>query len=91
MHVGPSTYRLSKDAMPNHKEIRKFAEILSKFTGYKILSEHVPSRIVMLSKLDKPIQIGNAWTQKWNWNSKDSEDDINGEYKQAELGCTEEQ
>jgi tRNA wybutosine-synthesizing protein 1 len=89
MHVGPSTYRLSKDAMPRHREIREFAELLAKYTGYKILSEHVPSRIVLLSKLDRPIQIGNAWTQKWDWRAKDKEDDIHGEYEEAELGCTE--
>ncbi|BAB66323.1 4-demethylwyosine synthase TYW1 [Sulfurisphaera tokodaii] len=89
MHVGPSTYRLSKDAMPRHFEIKEFAKKLAEYTGYKILSEHIPSRIVLLSKLDKPIQIGNAWTDNWNWATKDIEDDINGEYKEAELGCTE--
>lgn len=89
MHVGPSTYRLSKDAMPRHSEIKEFAYKLAEYTGYKILSEHVPSRIVLLSKLNRPIQIGNAWTNDWNWATKDIEDDINGEYKEAELGCTE--
>jgi tRNA wybutosine-synthesizing protein 1 len=82
MHVGPSTYRLTKDAMPRHSEIREFAKLLSSLTGYKILSEHVPSRIV-------PIQIGNAWTENWNWMTKDIEDDIHGEYEQAEKSCTE--
>ncbi|MFP3259473.1 MAG: 4-demethylwyosine synthase TYW1 [Sulfolobus sp.] len=89
MHVGPSTYRLTKDAMPRHSEIREFAKLLSSLTGYKILSEHVPSRIVLLSKLDRPIQIGNAWTKNWNWMTKDIEDDIHGEYEQAEKSCTE--
>lgn len=90
MHVGPSTYRLSKDAMPRHSEIREFSKKLSEYTGYNIISEHVPSRIVLLSKLDKPIQIGKAWNDKWDWRTKDIDDDINGEYKEAELGCTEE-
>ena len=89
MHVGPSTYRLSKDAMPRHYEIREFAKKLAEYTNYKIISEHVPSRIVLLSKLDRPIQIGNAWNDKWDWRTKDFEDDINGEYKEAELGYTE--
>jgi tRNA wybutosine-synthesizing protein 1 len=89
MHVGPSTYRLTKDAMPRHSEIREFAKLLSSLTGYKILSEHVPSRIVLLSKLDRPIQIGNAWTENWNWMTKDIEDDTHGEYEQAEKSCTE--
>jgi tRNA wybutosine-synthesizing protein 1 len=90
MHVGPSTYRLSRDAMPRHSEVREFSKKLEKITGYHILSEHVPSRIVMLSELDKPIQIGNAWNNKWDWSTRDMEDDINGEYKEAEKGCTEE-
>ncbi|WP_278464827.1 4-demethylwyosine synthase TYW1 [Saccharolobus islandicus] len=89
MHVGPSTYRLSRDAMPKHKEIREFAKTLAQYTGYKILSEHVPSRIVLLSKLDKPIKIGNAWNEKWDWSTIDIEDDMSGEYKEAEQGCTE--
>ncbi|MEM0174072.1 MAG: 4-demethylwyosine synthase TYW1 [Sulfolobaceae archaeon] len=89
MHVGPSIYRLTKDAMPRHNEIREFAKILSELTGYKIISEHVPSRIVLLSKLDRPIQIGNAWTSEWNWMTPDLENDMQGEYKEAEMGCTE--
>lgn len=89
MHVGPSTYRLTKDAMPRHSEVREFAKILSNYTGYKLLSEHVPSRIVLLSKLDRPIQIGNAWSEKWDWSTKDVEDDISGEYKEAEQDCSE--
>ncbi|EZQ06794.1 MULTISPECIES: 4-demethylwyosine synthase TYW1 [Acidianus] len=89
MHVGPSTLRLTRDAMPRHTEVKEFANILAKFTGYNIISEHVPSRIVLLSKIDRPIQIGNAWTDRWNWSTKDMDDDINGEYKEAETGCTE--
>ncbi|MBP1357946.1 MAG: 4-demethylwyosine synthase TYW1 [Sulfolobus sp.] len=84
MHVGPSIYRLSKDAMPRHYEIREFAKILGELTGYKILSEYPQSRIALLSKLDRPIQIGNAWSDKWNWSTVEPEDDINWEYKEAE-------
>jgi tRNA wybutosine-synthesizing protein 1 len=75
--------------MPKHKEIKEFAKILANYTGYNILSEHVPSRIVLLSILDRPIKIGNAWNEKWNWATIDMEDDMSGEYKEAELGCTE--
>jgi len=81
MHVGPSIKRLTRDAMPSHNEIREFAETLSELTGYKVLSEHRPSRIVLLSRLDRPIQIGNAWSQTWNWATPDLEDDNSGEYK----------
>ncbi|MEM4095600.1 MAG: 4-demethylwyosine synthase TYW1, partial [Metallosphaera sp.] len=90
MHVGPSTYRLTKDAMPRHAEIRLFSQKLAELTGYKIISEHAPSRIVLLSRLDRPMQIGKAWTDKWDWKTQDTQDDINGEYKEAETGCTEE-
>jgi len=90
MHVGPSTYRLTKDAMPRHGEVRKFAEKLAELSGYNTLSEHVPSRIVLLSSIERPIQIGKAWNEKWDWRAQDVQDDIEGEYKGAELGCTEE-
>ncbi len=81
MHVGPSIMRLTRDAMPSHAEVREFAKLLASYTGYKILSEHVPSRIVLLSRLDRPIQIGNAWSDKWNWSTPDVDDDVSGEYK----------
>ena len=81
MHVGPSIKRLTRDAMPSHIEVREFAKTLSELIGYKILSEHIPSRIVLLSKLDRPIQIGNAWSHKWNWATPDVENDTSGEYK----------
>ncbi|MGC9122213.1 MAG: 4-demethylwyosine synthase TYW1, partial [Thermogladius sp.] len=42
MHVGPSIMRLTRDAMPSHTEVREFAKLLASYTGYKILSEHVP-------------------------------------------------
>ncbi|BCU68490.1 4-demethylwyosine synthase TYW1 [Sulfolobales archaeon HS-7] len=89
MHVGPSTLRLSKDAMPRHNEIRLFAEKLAELTGYNILSEHIPSRIVLLSQLNRPIKIGNAWSDSWNWSTRDLEDDVSGEYREAETSCTE--
>jgi len=81
MHVGPSIMRLTRDAMPTHNEVKRFARVLAEYTGYKLLSEHVPSRIVLLSRLDKPIQIGTAWTERWNWSTPDTEDDSSGEYK----------
>ncbi|MCQ4343433.1 MAG: 4-demethylwyosine synthase TYW1, partial [Sulfolobales archaeon] len=81
MHVGPSIMRLTRDAMPTHNEVKRFARVLAEYTGYKLLSEHVPSRIVLLSRLGKPIQIGAAWTERWNWSTPDTEDDSSGEYK----------
>jgi tRNA wybutosine-synthesizing protein 1 len=41
--------------MPTHNEIRQFAKDLAAFTGYKILNEATDSRVVLLSRLEKPI------------------------------------
>ena len=46
--------------MPMHGEIREFAEQLAQATGYKVLDEAPESRVVLLSKLDKPIKLGSA-------------------------------
>lgn len=57
VHVGMSRLRLVYENMPTHREIRDFAEALSKVTGYWILDESPPSRVVLLSRLDKPKKI----------------------------------
>jgi tRNA wybutosine-synthesizing protein 1 len=57
VYVGMSRMRLSYENMPRHTEIRKFAEELSGLTSYKILDESVPSRVVLLSRLEKPIRL----------------------------------
>lgn len=88
MHVGPSTLRMSRSAMPTHDEVREFSLKLSKLMGYNILSEHVPSRIVLLSSLESPMKIGSAWNEKWNWRIKD-DDREREEYQLANNGCTE--
>ena len=59
MHIGFSHLRLSFDCMPMHPEVRAFAEKLAEKTGYKILNEAPESRVVLLSRLEKPIQICN--------------------------------
>jgi tRNA wybutosine-synthesizing protein 1 len=59
MHIGFSHLRLGFESMPQHSEIRGFAEQLSKKTGYRILAEAADSRVVLLSRLEKPIQVGN--------------------------------
>lgn len=41
---------LSLSTMPNHDEIREFANSLAKLTGYIETAEHKPSRIVLLSR-----------------------------------------
>jgi tRNA wybutosine-synthesizing protein 1 len=58
MHVGFSRLRLGYEAMPNHQEICEFATQIAKETGYNIIDESQESRVVLLSKLEKPIRFG---------------------------------
>jgi len=60
MNVGYSRYRLTKDNMPKHNEVRGFAEKLAELIGYKVLDEQRSSRVVLLSRLDKPIRVGEG-------------------------------
>lgn len=55
MHIGFSNLRLGFERMPEHKEVRDFAAGLAEKTGYRILDESIESRVVLLSKLEKPI------------------------------------
>lgn len=57
MHVGFSRLRLGFENMPNHEEVRTFANELAVFTGYNVLDEAVDSRVVLLSRLEKPIRL----------------------------------
>jgi len=51
MHVGPSTERLTRENMPLHEEIVAFSQELVKFLpDYEIVSEHIPSRVLMFAK-----------------------------------------
>ncbi len=50
VHVGESKKRLPLDAMPYHREVRDFAEQLSKELGYPITGEQEASRVVLLKK-----------------------------------------
>ncbi|MCW4044488.1 MAG: 4-demethylwyosine synthase TYW1 [Candidatus Bathyarchaeota archaeon] len=56
MHIGFSTLRLGFEAMPTHKEVQGFAARLAERTGYRILDEAPESRVVLLSKREKPIR-----------------------------------
>jgi tRNA wybutosine-synthesizing protein 1 len=57
MHVGFSRLRLGFKNMPTHQEIRDFAVQLAKEMGYNILDEAPESRVVLLSRLEKPIKL----------------------------------
>lgn len=60
MHIGFSNLRLGFERMPMHGEVKEFAEQLSEKTGYMIVDEAPESRVVLLSRLKKPIQVGAA-------------------------------
>jgi tRNA wybutosine-synthesizing protein 1 len=60
MHVGFSRLRLGYENMPNHREIRKFATQLANETGYCIIDESQDSRVVLLSRLEKPVRFGGS-------------------------------
>jgi tRNA wybutosine-synthesizing protein 1 len=60
MHIGFSSLRLGFDNMPNHKEVYEFALRLSEKTGYKIVEQSIESRVVLLSKLEKPIRFSSS-------------------------------
>jgi len=57
MHVGFSRLRLGYKNTPTHPEIRDFATQLSNEMGYNILDEAPESRVVLLSRLEKPIKL----------------------------------
>ncbi|MEK6969745.1 MAG: 4-demethylwyosine synthase TYW1 [Nanoarchaeota archaeon] len=51
MFVGPSRQRLQKENMPVHEEVVNFStELIKHLPDYEIVSEHLPSRVVMLAK-----------------------------------------
>ncbi len=60
MHIGFSNLRLSFEHMPTHNEVKNFAVQLAEKTGYNILDEAPESRVVLLSRLEKPIQVGKT-------------------------------
>ncbi len=53
MAVGASRERLGPKYMPEHGEIKEFAEDLARETGYVETAEHEPSRVVLLSRDEK--------------------------------------
>jgi len=57
MHVGFSRLRLGFENMPTHREIQDFAIQLAEEMDYNILDEAQESRVVLLSRLEKPIKL----------------------------------
>lgn len=59
MHVGFSRLRLTYSNMPEHNEIKDFASSLAENTGYRLIDESERSRVALLSRLNKPIMLGD--------------------------------
>jgi len=60
MHVGFSRLRLGYEGMPSHREIREFAGQIARETSYSFINESQESRVVLLSKLEKPTRFGDG-------------------------------
>ena len=52
MWVGMSRERLEQENMPSHEEVKEFALEVAKYSDYKLIDEHEPSRVVLLMKED---------------------------------------
>jgi tRNA wybutosine-synthesizing protein 1 len=62
MHVGFSRLRLTFENMPTHHEIRRFATALAQETSYNEIDESPESKVVLLSRLEKPIRFDEQRT-----------------------------
>ncbi|CAD7777963.1 MAG: S-adenosyl-L-methionine-dependent tRNA 4-demethylwyosine synthase [Candidatus Methanoperedenaceae archaeon GB50] len=50
MHLGFSRKRLERGAMPTHSKIKRFAQKIIEYTGYRLVDESEPSRVTLLSR-----------------------------------------
>jgi tRNA wybutosine-synthesizing protein 1 len=50
MHVGHSRGRLGRDSMPDHEEVRAFAEEMGEYLPHDVLKEVEASRVAMLAR-----------------------------------------
>jgi tRNA wybutosine-synthesizing protein 1 len=57
MWVGHSQERMEQGQMPYHEEVVEFAQQLAEASGYEVVDEHVPSRVVLLMRKDAPDKI----------------------------------
>ncbi len=63
MWVGASRERLTKSNMARHDQVKEFTKKLSELTGYPIIGESKASRVVLLSRIPKPIRLGKGCPQ----------------------------
>ncbi|MFQ6054164.1 MAG: radical SAM protein, partial [Candidatus Bathyarchaeia archaeon] len=54
MSVGFARRRFGYEEMARHGDVRAFAEALAAEAGYRIVDEHPPSSVVLLSRLERP-------------------------------------
>jgi len=57
MYVGWSRYRLKMENMPSFRDIRRFADQISAASGYDVVSNFSPSRVVLLARSPGPTEI----------------------------------
>jgi len=57
MSVGYARKRLGYEKMPNWNEVQRYAKLIAKAIGYKILDGHEHSRVVLLGKNKKDMKI----------------------------------
>ncbi|MEM2117448.1 MAG: 4-demethylwyosine synthase TYW1 [Candidatus Bathyarchaeia archaeon] len=60
MHVGFSRLRLGYEHMPSLAEIMDFGQQLAAETGYLIIDKSAESRVVLLSRIEKPIRFSDG-------------------------------
>ncbi len=60
MNIGYSRFRLSKENMPKHEEVREYAKKLAEKIGYELIDEQRASRVVLISRLKRPIRVGDG-------------------------------
>ncbi|MCS7099231.1 MAG: 4-demethylwyosine synthase TYW1 [Sulfolobales archaeon] len=66
MHVGASISRLTRSSMPTYEEVLEFAKKLADATGYRLVSSSKPSRVALLTKLEKPlVRYGKGCPKSW--------------------------
>jgi len=57
MSLGGSRLRLPIESMPKHEEVKAFGMKIGEAASYNLIDEAVESRIILLSKLEKPIKL----------------------------------
>ncbi len=57
MNLGGFNLRLRRENSPRHEDIKAFAEKIAELTSYNVIAESPPSRVVLLSRLKKPIRL----------------------------------